>query len=74
LNKQTHPFLHSILRYLVEKGQEEEAIKVANKYSFIPHFTHSLELLLYETLEDEFQRLGKSLELSYNGSINNSIF
>jgi len=56
----THPFLHSILRRLLERVSTKPqmdnysaAYTVAQKFSFIPHFDHSLELLLHETLEDE---------------------
>ncbi len=30
-----------------------EATAVARKFSFIPFFTHSLEMLLHQTLEEE---------------------
>lgn len=53
LKVKMHPFLHSILRHLIENKDEETAIKIARKFSFIPHFAHSLELLLHETLEED---------------------
>ncbi|PRP78824.1 hypothetical protein PROFUN_00997 [Planoprotostelium fungivorum] len=48
-----HPFLHSILRHLISKQDEEKAFEIAINFSTIPHFSHSLELLLHETLDDE---------------------
>eukprot|EP01114_Cavostelium_apophysatum_P008853 TRINITY_DN2172_c0_g1_i3.p1 TRINITY_DN2172_c0_g1~~TRINITY_DN2172_c0_g1_i3.p1 ORF type:complete len:1105 (-),score=223.56 TRINITY_DN2172_c0_g1_i3:255-3569(-) len=53
LKIKTHPFLHSILRHLIREGDESKALHIARNFSFIPHFAHSLELLLHETLDDE---------------------
>ena len=53
IQTRSHPFLHCILQSLLEKERELEAFQVALRYSSIPHFTHSLELLLHDTLEDE---------------------
>jgi hypothetical protein len=64
LQTRTHPFLQSVLRTLLERGEEQEAIKLAKKYSFIPHFAHCLELLLYDTLETEYQSYSKARKQS----------
>jgi len=48
---QTHPFLHSILLHLLERKNERQATIIAKSFSFIPYFSHSLELLLHELLE-----------------------
>ncbi len=48
-----HPYLHSILRHLIEAGKTERATLLAEQYSHLPHFSHSLELLLHETIEEE---------------------
>jgi RAB6A-GEF complex partner protein 1 len=53
IQTRTHPFLHCILSSLLEKERDCEAFDVAMRYSSIPHFAHSLELLLHDTLEDE---------------------
>jgi hypothetical protein len=38
---------------LIENGDEAKAFSITRKFSLIPHFSHSLELLLHETLESE---------------------
>ncbi|EGC38182.1 hypothetical protein DICPUDRAFT_149161 [Dictyostelium purpureum] len=48
----THPFLHSILKHLLERGGAEKAWSLSSKFYTIPHFTHSLELLLHEFISD----------------------
>jgi len=55
LRTKTHPFLHSILLHLVEIGDDAQALRIAKKFCFIPHFSHSLELLLHETLEESVE-------------------
>jgi hypothetical protein len=59
ITTKTQPFLHSVLRRMIEKGEHAQAIRIATKYSFVPHFSHSLELLLHETLEDEYSKQQK---------------
>ncbi|KAF2078213.1 hypothetical protein CYY_000503 [Polysphondylium violaceum] len=55
----THPFLHSILKHLLERGGAEKAWNLSNRFYTIPHFTHSLELLLHETISDDDVKLSK---------------
>jgi hypothetical protein len=56
LRTKTHPFLHSILLHLLRLHPTVvEATQVAQKYSGIPFFTHSLELLLHLILEDSLE-------------------
>ncbi|EGG17591.1 hypothetical protein DFA_08587 [Cavenderia fasciculata] len=53
LRIKTHPFLHSILKHLLTtKGGADMAWNLSSKFSTIPHFTHSLELLLHEIMSD----------------------
>ncbi|KYR00185.1 hypothetical protein DLAC_03341 [Tieghemostelium lacteum] len=49
----THPFLHSILKHLLERGGVEKAWNLSSRFYTIPHFTHSLELLLHETISED---------------------
>jgi len=53
LHTKTHPFLHSILRHLIETDDEERAFDIATRFASVPHFVHSLELLLHETLQED---------------------
>jgi len=55
----THPFLHSILKHLLERGGAEKAWNLSNRFYTIPHFTHSLELLLHEIISDDDVKLSK---------------
>lgn len=63
LQTKTHPFLHSILRRMIEKEHgSESALSMARKYWNVPHYNQSLELLLHEVLEDEYLVLGRALK------------
>ena len=53
---QTHPFLYTILHHLIENGLQGRAYKIAKHFQSIPHFSHCLELLLFETLEETVER------------------
>eukprot|EP01133_Synstelium_polycarpum_P013061 gene13061-15361_t len=55
----THPFLHSILKHLLERGGAEKAWSLSSKFHTIPHFTHSLELLLHETISENDKNTSK---------------
>lgn len=50
---QNHLFLPNILRYLLKKRESEKALKFANCYKDLNYFTHSLEILLHEILEED---------------------
>jgi hypothetical protein len=50
----TQPFLHSVLKRMLEKGETEHAVSIAKRYSSIAHFQHTLELLLHEALEVQY--------------------
>jgi len=54
LEAKTHPFLHSVLRRKIDSNQIPEAISLATKYTYVPHFSMTLELLLHETLESQY--------------------
>eukprot|EP00026_Physarum_polycephalum_P000645 Phypoly_transcript_00646.p1 GENE.Phypoly_transcript_00646~~Phypoly_transcript_00646.p1 ORF type:complete len:1381 (+),score=130.82 Phypoly_transcript_00646:71-4213(+) len=53
IHTKTHPFLHSILRNKIESFDDSQALSIAKKFEYVPHFAHSLELLLHEVLESE---------------------
>ncbi|GAM24943.1 hypothetical protein SAMD00019534_081180, partial [Acytostelium subglobosum LB1] len=62
----THPFLHSILKHLLERGGAEKAWSLSSKFYTIPHFTHSLELLLHETISENDIKRSTKLEYVVN--------
>ena len=56
IQTKTQPFLHSLLRRMIEvPATVHQAHVMATKYRHVPHYSHSLELLLHEVLEDEYQ-------------------
>uniref|UniRef100_A0A6B2KWV2 RIC1 C-terminal alpha solenoid region domain-containing protein n=1 Tax=Arcella intermedia TaxID=1963864 RepID=A0A6B2KWV2_9EUKA len=63
----THPFLHSVLRHEIDNDRLMEATNLAIKYSYVPHFEISLELLLHETLEFEYTNYKKNKSPAVNG-------
>lgn len=63
LEAKTHPFLHSVLRRKIDSNQIPDAISLAMKYTYVPHFSMTLELLLHETLESQYSNW-KALNLS----------
>ncbi|CAG8511585.1 12925_t:CDS:10 [Acaulospora morrowiae] len=52
----THLFLQHILRYMLTKELEEEAVAFATSYQKLVYFGHALEMLLHLVLEDEAGR------------------
>jgi hypothetical protein len=52
---QTHLFLHHILRFHLDRSQLREAVLFASHYSHLIYFSHALEVLLHEVLEDEVE-------------------
>lgn len=52
---QTHLFLHHILRFHLDRSQSREAVLFASHYSHLIYFSHALEVLLHEVLEDEVE-------------------
>ncbi|UZJ55318.1 hypothetical protein CBS101457_004638 [Exobasidium rhododendri] len=67
----THLFLHHILRKYLEKGLMNEAVIFASFYTPLVYFSHALEILLHDVLEDEADAL-EDLTMSSmpsNGSI-----
>lgn len=49
----TQPFLHSVLKRMLERGEIQPAVDMARRYASVSHFQHSLELLLHEALESQ---------------------
>lgn len=52
-NIQSHLFLHHVLRYHLESGQVQEAVKLATHYQRLVFFAHALEILLHSVVESE---------------------
>eukprot|EP01119_Soliformovum_irregulare_P026130 TRINITY_DN9874_c0_g1_i1.p1 TRINITY_DN9874_c0_g1~~TRINITY_DN9874_c0_g1_i1.p1 ORF type:complete len:1165 (+),score=271.00 TRINITY_DN9874_c0_g1_i1:26-3520(+) len=46
-----HPFVHKMLWERISHNDEDGAERIAQNFSSIPHFSHSLELLLHDALE-----------------------
>jgi hypothetical protein len=51
-----HLFLHHILRYLLKRDLEEEAVVFARAFEKYVYFSHALEILLHTVLEEEAGR------------------
>lgn len=69
----TQPFLHSVLKRMLERGEIQPAVDMARRYASVSHFQHSLELLLHEALEsqhtaDKKRRKQRELLAASNGS------
>jgi WD40 repeat protein len=51
LSSKIHPFLHAIFAHMLRTGGSfRQVVRLARSLQPIPHFVHSLELLLHETL------------------------
>jgi hypothetical protein len=48
-----HLFLHHILRYLLQRDLQQEAVIFARAYEKFVYFGHALEILLHTVLEEE---------------------
>lgn len=48
-----HLFLHHILRYLLQRDLQQEAVVFARAYEKFVYFSHALEILLHTVLEEE---------------------
>lgn len=64
-------FLQQILRNYLERAQLKEAVLFASFYKPLAYFSHSLEILLHDVLEDEADALSPSIlpKSSSQGSI-----
>ncbi|KAI8087829.1 RIC1-domain-containing protein [Gilbertella persicaria] len=61
MSPKMHLFLHHILRYLLQRELEEEAVIFARAYEKFVYFSHALEILLHTVLEEEAgHNLGKA--------------
>ncbi|KAI8089450.1 RIC1-domain-containing protein [Halteromyces radiatus] len=52
----THLFLHHLIRYLLQRQLEEDAVVFARAYERLIYFGHALEILLHTVLEEETER------------------
>lgn len=50
---QTHLFISHILRHLLSFSQPGRAMEIARHYETLSYFSHALELLLHDVLDDE---------------------
>lgn len=48
-----HLFLHHVLRNLLQRDLEQEAVTFARAYEKFVYFGHALEILLHTVLEEE---------------------
>ncbi|KAI8327314.1 RIC1-domain-containing protein [Blakeslea trispora] len=53
MSPKMHLFLHHILRYLLQRRLEEDAVAFARAYEKFVYFGHALEILLHTVLEEE---------------------
>ncbi|KAG9303646.1 hypothetical protein G9A89_018543 [Geosiphon pyriformis] len=57
----THLFLQYIIRYMLTREMEDEAVAFATSYQRLVYFGHALEVLLHQVLEDEAEHsIGKA--------------
>ncbi|KAI9028097.1 RIC1-domain-containing protein [Phycomyces nitens] len=60
ITAKTHLFIHHILRHLLKRDLEEDAVVFARVYEKLVYFSHALEILLHTVLEEESgQSLGE---------------
>ena len=53
----TYLFLQDIIKYLLQRGYQHEAIRYASYYQDYEYFGHSMEILLHRVLEAESESL-----------------
>lgn len=53
LERKTQIYLHHILRQLLRRDQDSHAMKIAEACQDLPYFSHVVELMLHEVLENE---------------------
>ncbi|OAD78538.1 hypothetical protein PHYBLDRAFT_163644 [Phycomyces blakesleeanus NRRL 1555(-)] len=53
ITTKTHLFIHHILRHLLKRDLEEDAVVFARVYEKLVYFSHALEILLHTVLEEE---------------------
>jgi len=68
----TQPLLSPLVRYLLNQGAKEEARKLISRSTRHPHFSHSLEWLVFTVLEKEYSMLEAEREIK--GANNKSLY
>ncbi|CAO0800336.1 unnamed protein product [Mucor circinelloides] len=53
MSPKMHLFLHHVLRYLLQRDLQQEAVVFARAYEKFVYFGHALEILLHTVLEEE---------------------
>ncbi|KAI9470023.1 MAG: RIC1-domain-containing protein [Benjaminiella poitrasii] len=53
MSPKMHLFVHHILRYLLQRDSEEDAVIFARAYERFVYYGHALEILLHTVLEEE---------------------
>ncbi|KAI8805518.1 RIC1-domain-containing protein [Cladochytrium replicatum] len=56
----THLFLHHMIRNLLMKKLQQEAVEFANCFGHLEYFGHALEVMLHKVLDDEVDTLSSS--------------
>jgi len=56
-NPSSSLILNKILRWLLDVGKIEDAVQLAERYTTLEYFSHVLELLLHEVLDEEVDNL-----------------
>lgn len=72
LYPQTHLFIPHILRFHLNQNQKREAVLFASHYQSLVYFSHALEILLHEVLEDEVDAASAGEEI-INGGLSSTI-
>ena len=64
----SHPVLSPLVRYLLNQGSKEEAQMLIERSTDHPHFSHSLEWLVFTVLEKEYSMSAAEREVRNSSS------